>query len=67
MTRLLWRLSRGYRLHPWRSPYLRWRMETYWGLHAERNSFQEFWIFVWRHREDLLRYARWAARHSEVM
>ena len=67
MIRLLWRLSRGYRLHPWRSPYLRWRMETYWGLHAERISFQEFWIFVWRHREDLLRYARWAARHSEVM
>ena len=62
MIRLLWRLSRGYRLQPWRSPYLRWRMETYWGLHAERIGFQEFWSFVWRHRVDLLRYARWAAR-----
>ena len=64
MIRLLWRLSRGYRLRPWRSPYLRWRMETYWGLHAERISFQEFWIFVGRHREDMLRYARWAARRA---
>jgi hypothetical protein len=35
MIRMLWRLSRGYRLCPWRSPYLRWRIETYWGLHAE--------------------------------
>jgi hypothetical protein len=42
-------------------------METYWGLHAERISFQEFWIFVWRHRADMLRYARWASRRSEVM
>ena len=62
MIRLLWRLSRGYRLRPWRSPYLHWRMETYWGLHAEHISFQEFWTFVWQHRLDLLRYARWAAR-----
>ena len=64
MIRLLWRLSRGYRLQPWRSPYLRWRMETYWGLHAERISFGEFWAFVWRHRDDMLRYARWASRQS---
>ena len=35
MAVMLWRLARGYRLRPWRSPYLRWRMETYWGLHAE--------------------------------
>jgi len=57
---LLWRLSRGYRFTPWRSPYLRWRMETYWGLHAERISFAEFWTFLWRHRADTLRYVRWA-------
>jgi len=62
MIRLLWRLSRGYRLRPWRSPYLRWRMETYWGVHADRISLREFWIFLWRHRADMLRYARWAAR-----
>jgi hypothetical protein len=59
---LLWRLSKGYRLRPWRSPYLRWRMETYWGVHADRIGFQEFWFFVWRHRSDLLRYLSWAGR-----
>jgi hypothetical protein len=62
--RLLWRLSRGYRLRPWASPYLRWRMETYWGLHADRITFQEFWTFLWRHRADTLRYIRWAQEQA---
>jgi len=57
-----WRLSRGYRLRPWRSPYLRWRIETYWGMPAESITFASFWRFVWRHRAELQRYARWARR-----
>jgi hypothetical protein len=60
MLRLLWILTRGYRLRPWRSPYLRWRIETYAGLHAERIGFAQFWSFAWRARHDLLRYLRWA-------
>lgn len=64
MLRLLWRLTRGYRLRPWRSPYLRWRMETYWGFHADRITFVDFWRFVWQRRNDLWRYIRWAARMS---
>ena len=39
MLPTLWRLTRGYRLCPWRSPYLRWRIETYCGLHADRITF----------------------------
>ena len=62
MLRILWRLTRGYRLCPWRSPYLRWRIETYSGLHAERIGFREFTRFTWRNRAELLRYLRWAAR-----
>jgi hypothetical protein len=64
--RLLCRLSRGYRLTPWRSPYLRWRMETYWGLHADRIEFAEFWTFLWAHRADTLRYIRWAMSNSVI-
>jgi hypothetical protein len=60
MLGVLWRLTRGYRLCPWRSPYLRWRIETYWGTHADSIGFREFWIFVWQQRRELLRYARWA-------
>jgi hypothetical protein len=60
MLRILWRLTRGYWLTPWRSPYLRWRIETYWGLNAGRITFSAFWKFVWQHWRDLLRYLRWA-------
>jgi hypothetical protein len=62
MLRTLWRLTRGYRLRPWRSPYLRWRMETYWGLHAEEITFVLFWGLMWRQRREMLRYLRWAGR-----
>jgi len=39
-------------------------METYWGLHAERIGFREFWTFLWRHRADTLRYVRWAEEQA---
>ncbi|MGA2150467.1 MAG: hypothetical protein ABSH49_36570 [Bryobacteraceae bacterium] len=61
MILLLWRLTRGYRLRPWKSPYLRWRLETYWGVHADQVTFREFWSLTWRERRALLRYLRWAA------
>jgi hypothetical protein len=63
MLRFLWQASRGYRLRPWLSPYLRWRIETYWGLHADAITAREYWGFVWQHRRDLLRFLRWAARN----
>ena len=62
MARILWRLTRGYRLRPWASPYLRWRMETYWGIHAETIGFAQFWRFTWTKRREMLGYLRWAAR-----
>ena len=62
MLRFLWRATRGYRLRPWRSPYLRWRMETYWGISAERISFADFWRFAWEHRAELARFLKWADR-----
>jgi hypothetical protein len=60
MIRFLWIASRGYRLTPWRSPYLRWRVETYWGLHAERITAGDFWRFMWGHRGEMVRFLRWA-------
>ena len=66
MIGFLWRMSKGYRLRPWRSPYLRWRIETYWGLHAERISDAEFRTFVWQHRAELLRFLKWAGRMQRL-
>ena len=62
MLSFVWSATRGYRLRPWRSPYLRWRMETYWGIHADQIQFKDFWRFAWQHRKDLLRYLRWTER-----
>ena len=62
MTGYLWRATRGYRLRPWASPYLKWRIETYWGVHAESIGFREFWAFTWAHRRDLFRFLDWAGR-----
>jgi hypothetical protein len=64
MLRILWRLTRGYRLRPWRSPYLRWRIETYWGWRAESITFAQFWSFAWKQRRELMRYIRWAAQND---
>jgi len=60
--RLALRLAKGYRLRPWRSPYLRWRIETWSGIHAADITPELFVRFVWKHRADLLRYLRWATR-----
>jgi hypothetical protein len=61
----LWRAvfswSKGYRLRPWRSPYLCWRIETFWGLHADRMGVGDFIRFTWQRRRDLLRFAKWAS------
>jgi hypothetical protein len=62
MFRILWRLSKGYRLRPWRSPYLCWRIETYWGLHADRIGASDFFRFSWQQRRELIRFLHWADR-----
>ena len=57
--RFLWNATRGHRLRPWRSPYLRWRLETYSGLHAETIRPRDFWRFLRSERRQLLRFAHW--------
>ncbi len=66
MLSYLWKATRGYRLRPWRSPYLLWRIETYWGLHAERIGFPDFWRFAWTRRDDLCRFLRWTGRMAHL-
>ena len=58
-ARFLWQASRGYRLRPWRSPYLLWRVETYSGMAADSIGVGAFWRFLWRERRALAGYLRW--------
>jgi hypothetical protein len=61
MLGVAWRLAKGYRLAPWKSPYLRWRIETYTGIHADNIGFARFFAVAWKYRKEFLRYLRWAA------
>jgi len=60
ILRFLWNSTRGHHLAPWRSPYLRWRIETYTGLKMDKIGFLEFWGFLWRERVALARFLKWA-------
>ena len=62
------RLAWPYWLAPWRSPLLRWRMETY-GIRdaqgkllaADAIDVRQFLNFALARRRELLRFLRWAA------
>ncbi len=60
-VRFLWDAAKGYRLRPWRSPYLRWRIETYSGMKADQIGFGAFWRFMWKERRRLGLFLRWTA------
>ncbi len=55
----LWTATRGHRFAPWRSPYLRWRLETYSGLHAEQIRFADFLRLAIGERRQLIRFLGW--------
>jgi hypothetical protein len=59
--RFLWNATRGHHLTPWRSPYLRWRIETYCGVKMDKVGFLEFWGFLFRERQELIRFLKWTA------
>ena len=59
--RCLWNATRGHHLAPWRSPYLRWRIETYCGVKMDKVGFLEFWGFLLRERHELMRFLKWTA------
>jgi len=65
LVRFLWIAARGFRLRPWASPYLRWRIETYWGWPADSIGFRKFWALAWRRRSDWAGFLVWAARMTE--
>jgi hypothetical protein len=57
--RFLWTATRGHRLRPWRSDYLKWRLETFTGKHAEDVKAKDFWQFLMGERKQLVRFLVW--------
>ncbi len=60
--RFLWNATRGHRLAPWRSDFLRWRVETYSGKKAETLTAGAVLGFMWAERWDLLRFLVWTGQ-----
>jgi hypothetical protein len=60
--RFIWNATSGHRLRPWRSEYLKWRIETYSGMHAEELTPRDVMGFVWREKWNLLRFLHWTDR-----
>ena len=48
--RYYWIIAAGYRLRPWASPYLRWRLETFFGGEAADLDAEKFFRLMWRER-----------------
>ena len=57
--RFIWNATRGHRLAPWRSPFLRWRVETYSGRKAETLTAASVLGFFWNTRGELWRMLLW--------
>jgi hypothetical protein len=61
-----WIAARGYRLSPWRSPYLQWRMETFLGQEAAHLDARKFFHLTWKYRDQLQRFVDWAAQRRRA-
>ena len=56
-----WTAARGYRLKPWKSPYMRWRFETFLGREAADMTASKFFHLAWKYREHMKGFVDWAA------
>jgi hypothetical protein len=63
--RYYWSTARGYRLTPWRSPYIRWRMQTFLGPQAEPSTAANFCRLLWRERRRMREFVRWTREYDQ--
>ena len=63
--RFLWNATRGNRWRPWRSPYLRWRLETFTGQRAETVRGRDFWNLFANDKRQFFRFLRWTREMKE--
>jgi hypothetical protein len=64
--RYYWITAKGYRLRPWASPYLRWRLETFFGGDMHALEPGEFFHLMWRERARFRRFLAWTAERWRV-
>ena len=61
-VRFVWNATRGHRLAPWKSEYLKWRIETFSGKKAETMRGRDVLRFMWDSRWELVDFLRWTGQ-----
>jgi hypothetical protein len=64
--RYYWITARGYRLRPWASPYIRWRLETFFGGDMHALGAGELFRLMWRERSRSRQFLEWVAERWRV-
>ena len=59
--RYYWIIAKGYRLRPWKSPYIQWRLETFFGQEAADLNAAKFFRLMWRERARTEHFLDWVA------
>jgi hypothetical protein len=59
--RYYWMIAKGYRLRPWDSPYIQWRLETFFGKDAADLDARKFFHLMCRERMRMKRFLAWVA------
>lgn len=63
--RYYWMIAKGYRLRPWASPYIRWRMETFFGAAAHPLTPARFARLMWRERRRMREFLLWTESYRD--
>jgi hypothetical protein len=64
--RYYWIIAKGYRLRPWKSPYIQWRLETFFGHESADLDAREFFVLMWRERKRMERFLEWVAERRRA-
>ena len=64
--RYYWITAKGHRLRPWASPYIRWRMETFYGADAAGLGAAKFLKILWRDRGRMRRFMMWVGERRRA-
>lgn len=64
--RYYWITAKGYRLRPWKSPYIQWRLETFYGTEAAGLNASKFLSLMWRERARMRGFLDWVAIREQA-
>lgn len=64
--RYYWIIAKRYRLRPWKSPYIQWRMETFFGHEADDLDARKFFSLMWHERARMERFLEWVAEQRRA-